>query len=182
MQAEGDITHSKAANERSNAVTFQFSWLQNDKYSQDVENKTEYSDNYASEGGHKGWRIAKRRDGSHPSNSIARLKLPLWQIDKSLKNWEFSWESLKRTSTHHQFYLKTLANWWRFYIRGILIRYLHIVSCVFFPTQFLDDKEVICASLKCLFEIKIYIGSNEVFWFWALLWMQLLFSGKILGA
>ena len=52
FKAEGDVTHSKATNERSNAVTFQFTWLQNDKYSQDVENKTEYSDNYGSKGAH----------------------------------------------------------------------------------------------------------------------------------
>ena len=52
FKAEGDVTHSKAANERSNAVTFQFSWLQNDKYSQNVENKTEHSDNYTSKGRH----------------------------------------------------------------------------------------------------------------------------------
>ena len=52
FKAEGDVTHSKAANERSNAVTFQLARLQNDKYSQDVENKTEHSDNYTSKGGH----------------------------------------------------------------------------------------------------------------------------------
>ena len=52
FKAEGDVTHSKATNERSNAVTFQVTWLQNDKYSQDVENKAEYSDDNASNGGH----------------------------------------------------------------------------------------------------------------------------------
>ena len=51
-KAEGDVTHSKATNEWSNGVTFQLAWLQKYKYSQDVENKTEYSDNYGSRGAH----------------------------------------------------------------------------------------------------------------------------------
>ena len=51
-KAEDDVIHSKAANERSNAITFQLARLQNDKYSQDVENKAEYSDDNASNGGH----------------------------------------------------------------------------------------------------------------------------------